>query len=78
MNKEYNLGDLVWIPAGAELVISSVIDNPPSGYHKRSVCKKTPVYGLVLESGPSMIKVLVEQELFYVQYRHVYGEKNDY
>ena len=73
---EHKVGDLVWIPAGSELIFSSTVNDGSPPW--RATYKKVPVYGLIIETKPAMARVLVGEEQFHVHYRDIYGEKNDY
>jgi hypothetical protein len=75
-NNEYNIGDLVWIPAYTDLMYNFSHDF--KGHPWKSIVKKEPVYGLIIEKAKAVSKVLVGSEIYYVKNEEVFGENNDY
>lgn len=70
--KNFSIGDLVWIPAYTALVTSREEQNPKETY------RKEPTYGLVISQNKTMLKVLIEQNEYFVDKKQVYGGENDY
>jgi len=78
----YKVGDLVWLPSGVELIYSDSVnlnyDNFFAGHPWKATYRKSPTYALIVETKPALAKVLIGEEQYYVHYRDIYGEKNDY